>query len=166
MSEYRDGWFPEDVLFHGCDRTLANVGEEAVHLLVPSCGRSETAFQTIAMVVLPDHFHCVWSLPPGDDVSSRWSESERVPVRWIEQGGSELPVPLSSSPRRARNLATRFWEHQVEGESELEHCCDYIHYNPSSRLCGAREMPWSTFEKFVKAGQYEPDWGRTNCPSH
>ncbi|WP_237763201.1 REP-associated tyrosine transposase [Thiobacillus denitrificans] len=31
-------------------------------------------FEIVAMVVLPDHLHAVWRLPPGDaDYPTRWS---------------------------------------------------------------------------------------------
>ncbi len=118
------------------------------------------------MVVLPDHFHCVWSLPPGDDdYSIRWKRIKReFTIRWIERGGSELPVAESGRVRGERGIwQRRFWEHQVKDELDLEHCCDYIHYNPVKHGYVTRpgDWPWSTFEKFVKAGHYEPDWGRT-----
>ncbi len=32
-----------------------------------------------AMVVLPDHLHCIWTLPPGDaDFATRWSADQDV----------------------------------------------------------------------------------------
>ena len=35
--------------------------------------RQSRAFNIDAFVVLPDHLHAVWSLPPGDsDFSTRW----------------------------------------------------------------------------------------------
>ena len=35
--------------------------------------RAERPFEIVAMVVMPDHLHCVWSLPDGDaDFSTRW----------------------------------------------------------------------------------------------
>ena len=35
--------------------------------------RRERPFRIDAWVVLPDHMHCVWTLPPGDDdYSNRW----------------------------------------------------------------------------------------------
>ena len=35
--------------------------------------RSRHPFRIDAWVVLPDHLHCVWTLPPGDsDFSMRW----------------------------------------------------------------------------------------------
>ena len=36
------------------------------------CGR-QGRFDIDAIVVLPDHIHCIWSLPEGDvDYSKRW----------------------------------------------------------------------------------------------
>ncbi|MGH2760970.1 MAG: REP-associated tyrosine transposase, partial [Actinomycetota bacterium] len=35
--------------------------------------RSNRPFEVDAMVVLPDHLHCIWTLPPGDaDFATRW----------------------------------------------------------------------------------------------
>ena len=35
--------------------------------------RSTRPFALDAIVVLPDHLHCIWTLPPGDaDFSTRW----------------------------------------------------------------------------------------------
>src|SRR5919197_3990899 len=32
-------------------------------------------FKTEAIVILPDHLHCIWTLPPGDDdFSTRWRQ--------------------------------------------------------------------------------------------
>ena len=35
--------------------------------------RAKRPFQVVAMVVMPDHLHCIWTLPPGDaDFATRW----------------------------------------------------------------------------------------------
>jgi len=35
--------------------------------------RKKRPFVIDAWVVLPDHLHCVWTLPPGDDdFTNRW----------------------------------------------------------------------------------------------
>jgi len=35
--------------------------------------RRKLPFEIDAIVVLPDHIHCIWTLPPGDaDYSHRW----------------------------------------------------------------------------------------------
>ena len=61
-------------------------------------------FLTEAFVVLPDHIHAVWTLPPGDaDFSTRWRFiksrfAQSVPKR-------ELVEPHAESARRTRHLA-------------------------------------------------------------
>jgi len=41
--------------------------------------RAARPFRIDAWVVLPDHLHCVWTLPPRDsDYSARWGRSRRV----------------------------------------------------------------------------------------
>jgi hypothetical protein len=59
--------------------------------------RQKRPFVIDAWVVLPDHLHCVWTLPPGDDdFTNRW--------RLIKQGFSKtLPITeRRSAIRRAR----------------------------------------------------------------
>ena len=39
-------------------------------------------FEIDAMVVLPDHLHCIWRLPDGDsDYSGRWREIKKAASR-------------------------------------------------------------------------------------
>jgi len=41
--------------------------------------KREHPFERIAMVVLPEHLHCVWALPTGDaDYPLRWKKPSRV----------------------------------------------------------------------------------------
>jgi len=49
--------------------------------------RRRCPFAVEAIVVLPDHLHCIWTLPPGDgDFSVRWHDiSARFSAR-IPQG--------------------------------------------------------------------------------
>ena len=48
--------------------------------------RDERPFDIDAVVILPDHLHCIWTLPPGDaDYAMRWREiksrfSRKIPV--------------------------------------------------------------------------------------
>jgi REP element-mobilizing transposase RayT len=51
------------------------------------------------MVVLPDHLHAIWTLPPGDrDFSRRWGWIKKEFTNaWLELGGLEIPVSLRSS---------------------------------------------------------------------
>ena len=71
MSEYRRWYVPGGTCFFTVvtqDRVPMFHDLRAVHLLgvVMRRVRAKYPFRTIAIVVLPDHFHCVWSLPRGD----------------------------------------------------------------------------------------------------
>ena len=49
--------------------------------------KAKRPFDLLAVVVLPDHLHCLWCLPEGDaDFSTRWqmvktSFSRRIPAK-------------------------------------------------------------------------------------
>jgi len=44
--------------------------------------RRERPFHIDAWVVLPDHLHCVWTLPPADDdFSNRW---KAIKIRFVQ----------------------------------------------------------------------------------
>jgi putative transposase len=169
MSQYRRWLVPGATYFFTVvtyERRRVLQSEEAVHLLgeVMREVRQSLPFQTMAMVVLPDHLHCVWSLPPADlDFSSRWKKIKRdFTVRWI--AGDKTSTEVSASRRSKGELAVwqrRFWEHLVRDEGDLERCCVYIHYNPVKHGYAASpaDWPWSTFPRFVQAGDYPPRMG-------
>lgn len=54
----------------------------------------------------------------------------------------------------------RFYEHTVRDEQDLEHCVDYIHWNPRKHRLASRvrDWPWSSFHRFVAAEHYPIDW--------
>jgi putative transposase len=60
-----------------------NLADRKSHLLVEQIDllrnvirqvRESHSFTIVAMVILPDHLHAIWQLPPGDaDFPMRWS---------------------------------------------------------------------------------------------
>jgi putative transposase len=131
--------------------------------------RRERPFQIFAMVLLHDHLHCVWTLPPGDDgYSTRWKRLKaEFTSRWLGSGGVEQPRSRSRVKKGERGVwQRRFWEHVIRDEDDLAHCCDYIHFNPVKHGYVSRPVDWrfSSFHRFVKSGDYAPDWGRTEPP--
>jgi putative transposase len=149
-------------------RRLLFQSDAAIQLLgaVMRAVRREQPYRTLALVVLPDHLHCIWSLSPGDsDYSTRWKRIKRdFTLRWMEGGGADTDVSDGRHSRGERGIwQRRFWEHQVQDDEELERCCDYIHYNPVKHGHASKPGDWprSTFKNFVRAGHYDPDWGRT-----
>jgi REP-associated tyrosine transposase len=70
MPEYRRNWVPGGTFFFTVnlrDRrscllvTQIDILREAIRRV-----RSRMPFSVEAWVVLPDHMHCLWVLPPGD----------------------------------------------------------------------------------------------------
>ncbi|TVQ85188.1 MAG: transposase [Chromatiaceae bacterium] len=116
--------------------------------------REERPFAIDAIVVMPDHLHCVLRLPAGDaDYSGRWREIKKRFSR-------ALGVP--SDARRERPVwQRRFWEHTIRDEDDWRRYLDYIHYNPvkHGRVRQVCEWPYSSFRRAVAQGLYPPDWG-------
>jgi putative transposase len=123
-------------------------------------------FETVAMVLLWDHLHTIWTLPPGDDdYSTRWKKLKgKFTRRWLKAGGNELPRSASRKARGERGIwQRRFWEHTALEENDLEAHLDYIHYNPVKHAYVQRpwDWPFSSFRRYVRLGQYGEDWGTT-----
>jgi putative transposase len=124
--------------------------------------RTRHPFAIDAMVVLPDHFHAIWTLPPGDaDFSTR--------MRLIKAGFSRA-IPATerlSDIRLARGergiWQRRFWEHAIRDEGDWQRHIDYIHYNPvkHGQIRRVQDWPHSSFHRYVQAGIYPADWAGT-----
>jgi putative transposase len=65
-------------------------------------------FSTLALCLLPDHLHCMWSLPDGEsNYSLRWSEIKRLFSRkYYEQIDSGAKRNVSRLKRRE----TAIWQ--------------------------------------------------------
>ncbi len=121
-------------------------------------------FKVVAIVLLPDHWHTVWSLPPGDmRYPTRWRRiKEEFTKQWLARRGPEMLQSTSRDKHHMRGIwQKRYWEHTIEDEQDLERCVDYLHWNPRKHnlVDNLREWRWSSFHRFVAAGQYEPAWG-------
>ena len=121
--------------------------------------RAQRPFHIDAWVVLPDHTHCVWTLPPGDDdYSSRW---KAIKIAFAKT----LPKTERLSAVRARKgergiWQRRFWEHTIRDERDYAAHVDYVHINSFKHGLVERvsDWPYSSFHLFVKGGIYPQDW--------
>ena len=126
--------------------------------------RKKRPFTIDAGVLLPDHMHCLWTLPPGDaNFSMRWSMIKRQ-VSVACGSRYKRPEWISPSKRQHRESTfwqRRYWEHQIRDEADFRQHLDYIHYNPVKHgLCHrATAWPHSTFHRYVMQGVYSEDWG-------
>lgn len=127
--------------------------------------RAARPFHIDAWVVLPDHLHCVWTLPPGDhDFSSRWREIKKYFSRHLPN------TERLSSVRAARHergiWQRRFWEHALRDDADYAAHVDYVHINPYKHGYVERvaDWPYSTFHRYVRLGLYPMDWAGNGEP--
>ena len=142
--------FPNDLLVRHIDRL-----REVVRAV-----RNRRPFHIDAWVVLPDHMHAVWTLPPGDDkFSSRWHLIKAAFARSLP------PTEHRSVVQRRRGergiWQRRFWEHVIRDEHNYAAHLDYLHYNPvkHGHVARVRDWPYSSFHRCVQRGMYPLDWG-------
>jgi putative transposase len=121
--------------------------------------RMRHPFMLDAIVVLPDHLHAIWTLPPGDaDYATRWRLVKAFFSRGIEAGER---ISISRERKNERGIwQRRYWEHTLGNERDFERHCDYIHFNPvkHGHARVAVEWPHSSFHRFVKLGIYPDNW--------
>jgi putative transposase len=121
--------------------------------------RHKHPFHIDAWVVLPEHLHCVLTLPPGDsDFSRRW--------RLIKSGFSRA-LPKTEHRSRVRQAAgergiwqRHYWEHLIRDDADYQRHVDYVHVNPlkHGHVQRVQDWPYSTFHQYVATGIYPADW--------
>lgn len=120
--------------------------------------RAWRPFAMPAFVVLPDHLHCIWSLPEGDaDFPARWNRIKGEFSRGVDDRGYGSP---SRTSKRERSIwQRRYWEHLIRDERDLRNHIDYIHYNPVKHGWVQRpgDWPYSSFHRFVLKGALSAD---------
>jgi putative transposase len=121
--------------------------------------KQQRPFQIEAIVILPDHLHCLWTLPPDDcDFSTRWRLIKSAFSRAIEPGER---ISTRRQVKSERGIwQRRFWEHAIRDQSDFDRHLDYIHYNPVKHGLVERvsEWPYSSFHRFVRLRYYPLSW--------
>ncbi|MFQ6758418.1 MAG: transposase [Deltaproteobacteria bacterium] len=150
------------VVTHGrrrflCDETNIKLIREAFQHVV-----TRHPFTVDAFVLLPDHLHCIWTLPENDsDFSMRWRQIKSYFSRKCRDKfkGGQADALLSTGKQAI--WQHRFWEHQIRDETDFVSHVEYIHYNPVKHGLATSPKAWphSTFHRFVTQGIYPGDWG-------
>jgi len=121
--------------------------------------RRSHPFEIHGWVVLPNHLHCVITLPPDDDdFALRW--------RLIKAHFSKsIPDKEWRSETRQRRgergvWQRRYWEHLIRDDADFSAHMDYVHINPVKHSLVGRvsDWPYSTFHTLVAEGVYPADW--------
>lgn len=86
-------------------------------------------FETVAVCVLPNHIHAIWTLPPDD---ADYSLLRRlIKTKFSAYSPHTKNLSAGKQRRNERGIWQRhFYEHTVHDETDLQHRADYIHSNP------------------------------------
>ncbi len=169
MADYRRWLVPGGTFFFTVvtrERVPLFEDEVARRLLGEKIRACQTLwpFEINAIVLLPEHLHAIWSLPPGDAAYPRrwgWIKKEFTKA-WLSCGGREQPMTASRRQRNDRGVwQPRYWEHTIQDEDDFDRHFDYIHYNPVKHglVRCPKDWPHSSFHRWVGQGVYDRDWG-------
>ena len=166
MVNYRRNFVPGGTYFFTVTLRVRNSRQlvESIDLLRLAFRKTLEAkpFQIDAMVVLPEHLHSIWTLPPNDsDYPGRWKAIKSVFTRELEKIGGSVDKRKDGS---ALIWQRRYWEHLLRDDDDFARHIDYIHYNPVKHGYTTRpaDWPYSSFHRFVKQGLLSPDWAGEN----
>ena len=150
MSDYRRHYINGGTWFF-----TVNLQDRRSHLLTSKIYHLRSAISEVnkvkpfhinAWVVLPEHMHCIWTLPENDaDFSSRWREIKKHFTRSLSAQHVWQP---------------RFWEHTIRDARDYCQHVDYIYINPVKHGWAqqVKSWPFSTFHRDVKLGLYPENW--------
>jgi putative transposase len=107
-------------------------------------------FETIAICLLPNHLHCIWTLPEGDsDFSERW---RRIKTGFTPRlpRASDLAPGLRSGERGI--WQRRFWEHVITDTDDLAEHIAYVHGNPGKHglVTNIDDWPFSSWHRWKR----------------
>ena len=121
--------------------------------------QAKRPFTINAIVVLPDHLHCIWTLPTDDaDYSTRW---RLIKTRFARN----VPTGERLSARRCETgergiWQRRFWEHGIRDGRDSSAHVDYIQYNPvkHGHARAPVDWPYSSIHRYIERGDLAEDW--------
>lgn len=128
--------------------------------------RAARPFVIDAFVVLPDHMHCVWTLPAGDaDYSGRMGEIKGRFTRMVRRSGPAPTPPVhnrhgvvggrtrhGSGPAHRAEAPIwqkRFWEHHIRNDRDYAAHVNYCWINPVKHglVADVRDWPYSSWHR-------------------
>ena len=121
--------------------------------------KQKRPFDIDAWVVLPEHMHCIWILPEGDDdFSNRWKMIKTTFSKGLPVIERRSKVRMNRGERGI--WQRRFWEHAIRHEQDYTKHMDYLHFNPvkHGRVKKVIDWPYSSFHRYVENGTYPADW--------
>lgn len=170
MSDYRRVRIPGAKYFFTvslADRSSELLVREVAHLRAAfAVTQRERPFWCDAFVVLPDHLHAIWTLPPRDaDYSRRWGAIKARFTRGVKASGVVGWNPtLRTDSKIAKGDAgiwqRRFWEHTIRDETDYRNHMAYCWGNPVKHGLVERptDWPYSSIHRDIRASRVDPEW--------
>ncbi|MBF2057699.1 MAG: transposase [Cyanobacterium sp. T60_A2020_053] len=115
-----------------------------------------------AIVILPDHLHCIWTLPEADaNFSTRWRLIKGYFSRKCDEKYQGKISIFRQKKQEKAIWQKRFWEHLIRDEQDFINHVNYIHYNPVHHglVKAVKYWQYSSFHRYVNENIYDMDWG-------
>ena len=125
-------------------------------------------FSLDAIVLLPDHLHCIWTLPPGDsDFPGRWRQIKARVSRAVAPAVEAQPCAARRRKNERGVWQRRYWEHAIRDDADLTAHLDYVHFNPVKHglVRRAADWPFSSLHRYLAQGAYAAGWVRPRYAS-
>ena len=128
------------------------------------------SFEIFGIVILPEHFHIIIKPNSIENYPKiihliKTYFSKNIDITKIKN----YQTSVSREKKQEKDIwQRRYWEHTIKDESDLGNHRDDIHFNPVKHgyAKAVKDGEYSSFEKFVKSGNYEINWGNCNDISH
>ena len=145
-----------------------NLLDRTSNLLVDQIDKLRVSFQNVrnlypfeldGIVILPDHFHMLMTLPEEDgDFSLRLRLIKGYFSQQIES--NEYVNPVRKKKKERGIWQRRFWEHLIRDEKDYEHHLNYIHYNPVKHgyVNKTSAWPYSSIHRYIRTGLFPENW--------
>lgn len=158
MPNFRRYYVPDAIIFVTCvtqDRGPYLISKRDIDLFLETIAKVKEIhpFDLLAYVILPDHFH---GLIRVDDLSGNFSSvmhsiKRNFTLNYKKAHNIQATISLWQS---------RFWDHVIRDEQDLERHMDYIHWNPVKHGYVSTPESWaySSFQEWVDRGYYQPGW--------
>ena len=165
MPNYRRAYHPGGTWFF----TVNLLERHGNDLLVREIDRLRTVVRRVrelhpftidAWVVLPEHMHCIWTLPAGEsDFSMRWRLIKALFSRSLPKIERRSAVRIAAGERGI--WQRHYWEHCIRDDADYARHMDYVHANPLKHGLVNRvvDWPYSSFHRLAQVGVYPADWG-------
>jgi len=118
-----------------------------------------------AAVILPEHLHCIWTLPANDaDFSTRWRLIKTWFTKHCDEKYKNIPNQARIKKQQQAIWQHRYWEHYLRDQTDFEHHVNYIHYNPVKHGYVKCPSDWrySSIHRYIRQDVLDKDWGASD----